>query len=86
MLWTREKERRARYHATSAQHDITRGKINRKTTVKMYGYHPEGYESKWYGEGRCRETEKVAKRISTGHMLKIWPTEGQNNVSDIFSD
>ena len=48
-MWTREKERRARARATSAQHDSTRGKADRKTTVKTCGHHREEYERAWNG-------------------------------------
>ena len=39
VVWTRERERRARRHATSAQHDSTRGEAERKTTGKIDGHH-----------------------------------------------
>ena len=42
MVWTREKERRARAHTTSPQHGSTRGKTKRRTTAKVHGYHPGG--------------------------------------------
>ena len=51
MVWTLEKERRARAHATSAQHDSAMGKADMKTAAKMYGRHQEGHECEWNGEG-----------------------------------
>ena len=48
--------RRARAHTTCAQHDSTRGKVERKTTVKIYGCHQGdmetiGREEKMYRVG-----------------------------------
>ena len=39
LVWTRERERRARAHTTSAQHDGTMGEAERKTTVMNGGHH-----------------------------------------------
>ena len=40
--------------ATSAQNDSTSDKAERTTTVKIYGYHQEGYESECNGGDRRR--------------------------------
>ena len=40
----------------------------RKTTDKIYGHHPEGYETEWNGEKGCKVSRKVEKINSTG-----WP-------------
>ena len=44
MVWTREKERRARDHETSTQRDSMRGKAERKTMDKIYGHHQEVHD------------------------------------------
>ena len=61
-------ERRARTHL---QVFITGRKINRRTTTKIYGYHPEENESEWTGE--------EAVRNSSGYRLQIWSAGGQCN-------
>ena len=59
VVWALEKEGRGRTHATSAQHDSTMGKPERKTKAKIDGQHQAGYESEWNREG-CSGSEKVA--------------------------
>ena len=71
MVWTRDKERRARAHATSAQRDstATTGRAEEKTTVKIHGYHQEGHhEREWNGEGRLGSGE-VGQSDSTGYPV-----------------
>ena len=45
VVWTCEKERRARELATSAQHDSEKGKDEMKTTAKIDEHHQEGHGS-----------------------------------------
>ena len=45
---------------TCAQHHSKRGNTKIKTTARIYGYHPEGYESEWNGE-ECTGSEEVPK-------------------------
>ena len=66
VILTSDKERRARAHATSYQHDSTAGNAERNTTFKMYGYHQKGYKSGWNGgELLCSGSSEVAQSDST---------------------
>ena len=43
---------------TCAQHHSKRGNTKIKTTARIYGYHPEGYESECNGEEWIRRSAK----------------------------
>ena len=51
LQWYGQVSRKEETNATIAQHDSTRGRVERKTTIKMSEYHQEGHETEWNGEG-----------------------------------
>ena len=71
VVWTRERKRRARALATFAQYNSKRGNVE-KTTIKIDGYHHEGFKNEWNGgEGSAL----VRRSHSTGCPLRIWPAK-----------
>ena len=76
MVWTLEKERSARAHATSAQHGSAMGKADRKTAAKMYDairgdMSANGMEKDGQDRGKWRKVIQQVTRRGYGLIRSV---------------